>query len=87
MSSPWRTVYKSAHKQVMVKPHSHPRGHRHVHIHPSAPVNIDLSWIWWFAQIFVVVFTLCFIVDLIITFWPFLLIGCILVFILIAARS
>jgi len=77
----WRTVYKSSHKKVLVKPRPH-RGHHHtanLHINTSSGQNdMDISWIWPVAQMIIAVIVIVFCVDLLITAWPYLLIAAII---------
>ena len=88
MPRPWRTVHRSPHKIVMVKPHSgRPRKHHHhtTHHHTTTHVqkDTDISWVWPLVQIIVGILMLIFIVVILIAAWPFILIGLIL-FIIIA---
>ena len=83
MPRPWRTVYKSAHKRVMVKPRDHrpapkPRNR------PSSSADMDLSWLPLLGQLILAVFVLAFVVEMLSVFWPFLVIG--LIVFLVAAR-
>ena len=85
----WHPVYKSPHKIVLVKPRPHrPHKHHHhtTHHHTTTHVqkDMDLSWLWPLVQIIVGILMLIFVVDLLITAWPYLLIAAIL-FVVIAA--
>ena len=86
----WRTVHKSPHKIVMVKPHSGRPRNRHHHTtnhHTTTHVHkdVDWSWLWPLLQVIVAaivtVFVLAVIVEFLINAWPFIVIGFILLLI------
>ena len=83
MPRPWRTVHRSPHKIVMVKPHSgKPRNqHRHTtHRHTTTHVQkeTDLSWVWPLVQLAVAVVVVIVCVDILITALPYLFIAAII---------
>jgi len=68
-----------------------PRNHRPITATPSrdckAPADdSDWSWVWLFIQLAVAAFMLAFIVELIATIWPFLLIGLVIFIFIVACR-
>ena len=88
MPRPWRTVHRSRHKIVMVKPRPD-RPHRHHHTtnrvtHTThVQKDMDLSWLWPVAQLIFAVIVICFTIDLLIGAWPYLLAAAI-IFLIIA---
>ena len=85
MARPWRTVHRSPHKIVMVKPrkHHHPTTNRH-HNTPPAQNDTDLSCLWPLMQLIVAVFMMIFAVGLLISAWPVFLVALIVFLIIVA---
>jgi hypothetical protein len=80
MPRPWRTVYKSANKRVLVKPHK-----RYPPV-SGIPDDTGLSWWWPLLQLIAGLFVMALIVDLVITFWPIFAIGLVILAIFFALR-
>ena len=80
MPRAWRTVHRSAHKIVMVKPRDR---HHSATSRNNTSGGTDLSWLWPVVQVILAVFMLIFVVELLIAAWPFILIGAI-IFLIIA---